>query len=237
MFSIIDNIHIGKTIINSGALRIYGGLAPDGTSPTICCRGNIRIDEKASLEFGQRHQHIFQGVIYGGGTLAVLKEAAVYLARGSLQSALALYEGSAFGLLPLCHDAVVDIPRLEVRGAGARWNGDLKMGEGKIITFYIPDAVTDEATMLAVWPFSPKNGGRADLRGGEIRLEITGGSLSLKYGETVVLIDSHMNSLASDHDGREITVTDGVGRVYKFILKAESRRLTATLTGYRHDLV
>ncbi len=123
-----------------------------------------------------------------------------------------------------------------MRGAGVRWNGDLSMGAGKSITFYVSNAATPETAMLTVWPSSQRSGGRVDIRGGEIRLEIAGGALPLQYGETVLLIDSHAGVLASDHDGREVTVTDGAGTVCKFTLKADSRRLTATLTGYHLEL-
>ncbi len=76
------NIHFDNTVISSGSLSIYGGFALGGTNPVIRCRGNIRIDENTSLVFGHHHQHIFQGLISGGGTLAVLKDAAVHLSRG-----------------------------------------------------------------------------------------------------------------------------------------------------------
>ncbi len=123
-------------------------------------------DENASLKFGHHHQHIFQGLISGGGTLAVLKDAAVHLNRGKLQIALALYEGSAFGLLPRTQGAIIDIPHLEVRGVDVHWNGALSMGAGKSITFYVANAATPERPMLTVCPSSQRSGGQADIRGG-----------------------------------------------------------------------
>ncbi len=116
------------------------------------------------------------------------------------------------------------IPHLKVRGKGAILDCNLSIGAGKALNFYLsPDIMNGDTLLVVDAPF-------ANISGSTVCLGMDDGTLALRIGDTITLIDN-TGKLFSDHHGIRAQGIPGCNTPYDFILSVEGDRLMATAVG------
>jgi len=163
-------------------------------------------DGKSLTKLGEGTLILTGANTYTGET--IVKAGTMTIGNGgnwNISDKLVLYGGSTLNASGVTTMAAGNLKKFDVKGA-ANWGGDLTMGAGDTLNFYIPTGMSANETMLIV-------SGAANITGSNVAVGINGGSSNLKVGDSVTLIKA-MGGLISDYDGTKTKATAIGGLTY-----------------------
>ncbi|MCL2076204.1 MAG: autotransporter-associated beta strand repeat-containing protein, partial [Betaproteobacteria bacterium] len=236
------NTYTGDTTVAGGTLAVTGTLGGGAYAGDISNAGALVFDQTAS--------QLLSGIISGtggitkdgSGTLDLIGDntytGTTRVSGGALtigtaggdwniSDHLILENGTTLNAGGLIGMTSGNLAMLDVYGS-ANWSGgDLNMGAGNAMNFYVPTDMAAGGTMLTV-------DGAADITNSAVAVGINGGSSDLKAGDTITLIDA-TGGLTANQGGSRAQGLQGIAKIFEFDLTTDADKLFATVASAQNN--